>query len=500
MKPDYYAVIDATPHLLLRSDLCRAASDPEYTLGTPPVYIPEADFERASAQLSDPSRAVPFKPAEATEFFGMSRQHGLLYLPYPYLVPGGRFNSMYCWDTAFAIFAWTHEHPALMREQVDNQLYQIRVYGKVLNSNRTYHLSRSHPPMTAAMALHVFRVAQGRAWQEFDPDGLYESAEAWLAHALPLLQRYHDYWVTGDRLADGGPLSRYWDDSNLPAPEVVVGEPGHFDHAIEHFQARARTEAERADYALFSDPETGALTPLYYQADRAMRASGFDPTGHWGYGALRCIFHAPVCLNSLLYRMEGDLAEIAAALLLIGEEDMWKNRQAQRKAAMQKHMFNPERGIYEGYDFVRQMRNKDIFASIFHTLWAGLYDNPDEALRAATVALSMLETEHGITTSTHVSGSQWDHPYGWPPLQYFAIAGLQRYGHTEIAQRLALKYVELAKKIFAEQGTLFEKYNVRDGNSEVRVVNGYEDNTSEKGTFLWTAATLKMAEACLNHK
>ena len=29
------------------------------------------------------------------------REHGLLYLPRPYVVPGGRFNEMYGWDSYF---------------------------------------------------------------------------------------------------------------------------------------------------------------------------------------------------------------------------------------------------------------------------------------------------------------------------------------------------------------------------------------------------------------
>jgi alpha,alpha-trehalase len=29
------------------------------------------------------------------------RDHGLLYLPHPYVVPGGRFNEVYGWDSYF---------------------------------------------------------------------------------------------------------------------------------------------------------------------------------------------------------------------------------------------------------------------------------------------------------------------------------------------------------------------------------------------------------------
>lgn len=488
-------IIDATPHLLLRRDLCKAAYNPEYTQADAPVYIPLQDYETAVKSLSNAAMAVPFDTKKVADYYSGAARHGLLYLPFPFLAPGGRFNSMFGWDTAFAVFAWTNEHPAMMRDQVDNQLYQIRVYGSVLNANRTYYLSRSQPPLIAAMTLHVWRAAQKRSWRDFDPDGLYKNAKDWLTHALADLESYYSYWTTGDRLADGGPLSRYWDDADVPAPEVTEGENGHFEHARQHFANKDLPAEEHESRVLFYDAKTGGLTPLYYRADRAMRASGFDPTGHWNYGALRCLFHAPVCLNALLYSMEGEMAEMLASLSRSDEATVWKERQVQRKAAMQKCMYNHVSGLYEDYDFVRKERNPKPFATVFHALWAGLYDDDKAAARkAADNALKLLETPYGIMTSTQHSGSQWDYPYGWPPLQYFAFAGLQRCGFDDEARRIAQGFTNLALKVFEERGSMFEKYNLRDGNADIKVVHGYHENVTENGTFLWTAAVLKMAQ------
>jgi hypothetical protein len=44
VNPDFKQVIADTPRLLLRTDLCKAAHNPEYTQGNPPVYIPKADY------------------------------------------------------------------------------------------------------------------------------------------------------------------------------------------------------------------------------------------------------------------------------------------------------------------------------------------------------------------------------------------------------------------------------------------------------------------------
>lgn len=486
MTRSFQQVIDETPQLLLRKSLGENPGDPKLEDAQPVIYAIEADIEAARAQAGNAARVEVL--GEPGRFREPDAVHGLLYLPYRYVVPGGRFNEMYGWDTGFAVFAWSPTFPRLMRQQVDNQLYQIRAYGKVLNANRTYYLSRSQPPLIAAMVLHIWHAAQHRDWSVFDPDGVYADARSWLAAAYDDLAVYHAYWTTGDRLAPGTTLSRYWDDGDGPAPEVLGGEKGHYEHAAEHFRQHPDPR--------FFDPHADALTSLYYRADRSMRASGFDPTGHWGYGAVECLFHAPACLNALLYKMEGDMGDIAD-ILELADTVKWRSRQAERKAAM-RPLQDPATGLYHDYDTVGNARNQKPFATFFHAHWAGLYEG-DEALakKSAEAALRLLETPYGIMTSAEQTGSQWDFPNGWPPLQYFAFEGLRRAGEHEAAARIARKFIALAERVFDEQGALFEKYNLQEGNADVTVMHGYTVNVSERGTFLWTAAVLKLAQEIL---
>lgn len=449
------ALIDSTPERLLRRDIRQALADPKLPDAAPVLYA--AENIEGCKPLPDP-----------LYFLRPDAEHGLLYLPHPYLVPGGRFNEMYGWDTAFPVLAWANEQPELMHQQVENQLYQIRAYGKVLNANRTYYLSRSQPPMIAAMVLAVAKSAK----------------RDWLDTAYTGLEKYYTYWTTGERVAPNG-LARYWDEGDTPAIEVINGEPSHYDHAIEFF----KEEPHKRFY-------DGKLTALYYRADRSMRASGLDPTGHWGYGALECIFHTPVCLNSLLYRMEHDMAEIAA--MLGKPQQAWLDRADKRLALMKQYLLDSRTGIYHDYNIETQKRNTSPFATFFHALWAGVYDgDPEQVKKAVPALLEQLETPYGIATSTHESGSQWDWPNGWPPLQYFAFAGLQRCGMEADARRIAQKFVMLAQKVYKERNSLFEKYNVADGSADTKTVHGYSENVSEAGTFLWTAATLKLARDML---
>ncbi len=77
---------------------------------------------------------------------------GLLYLPNPYVVPGGRFNEMYGWDSYFILLGLEADHhEALAKGIVDNFLFEVEHYGAVLNANRTYYLTRSQPPFLTSM-------------------------------------------------------------------------------------------------------------------------------------------------------------------------------------------------------------------------------------------------------------------------------------------------------------------------------------------------------------
>jgi alpha,alpha-trehalase len=70
--------------------------------------------------------------------------------------------------------------------------------------------------------------------------------------------------------------------------------------------------------AVQARPRSGRTTPLFYQGDRSMRESGFDPSERFGPLNVDVVHYLPVCLNSLLYRMEQDAALIHD---LVGDPD-----------------------------------------------------------------------------------------------------------------------------------------------------------------------------------
>ena len=73
------------------------------------------------------------------------------------MVPGGRFNEMYGWDSYFEALGLLEDGRLdLAQAMVEHFLYEIRHYGQILNANRSYYLTRSQPPFLTSMGLAVY--------------------------------------------------------------------------------------------------------------------------------------------------------------------------------------------------------------------------------------------------------------------------------------------------------------------------------------------------------
>ena len=127
---------------------------------------------------------------------------------------------------------------------------------------------------------------------------------------------------------------------------------------------------------------------------------------------------------------------------LLGRADdarQWNNQAAARKTAMMKYLWNQEEGMFVDYDVSKGKQSDYHYATAFYPLWGGVAD-PEQA-RAFEKKLGTFERAGGVVSSDRDTGMQWDSPYGWAPLQWFAVEGLRRYGDATDADRLDRKSV-----------------------------------------------------------
>ena len=96
----------------------------------------------------------------------------------------------------------------------------------------------------------------------------------------------------------------------------------------------------------------------------------------------------------------------------------WLEAAKARKQAVNKYLWNPDKGMFFDYDFTTGQQSTYVYATIFYPLWAGLATKEQAA--AVDKNLALLDRPGGLASSTYESGLQWDLPFGWAPLNWFA--------------------------------------------------------------------------------
>jgi alpha,alpha-trehalase len=360
-----------------------------------------------------------------------------LALPHRYVVPGGRFNEIYYWDSYFTMLGLEQSgRHDLTTSMLDNFAWLIDEFGHVPNGNRSYYLSRSQPPFFAAMVELAAKRDGGAAYRKY----------------LPQLRREYAFWMEGERelapgaahrrlvrLRDGTLLNRYWDDRDTP-----------------------REEAYREDVA--TARESGRPAVDVYRNLRAAAESGWDFGSRWlADGKTLATIHTtdfvPPDLNSLLYQLE---LTIAAGCEITADDACAKDmrmRAATRKAAVDKVLWNAALGAYIDYDWRAQKSSERISAATLYPLYFKL-SAPDKARTIAATVRAKLLQPHGIATTTANTGQQWDAPNGWAPLEWIAIGGLRNYGEETLAATIAQRWVAKNLEVYRSTGKLVEKYDV----------------------------------------
>lgn len=458
------------------------------------VYVPFGDSKAAnyfknvakklSLEIKKPIEVVRLPKLVSPEYVRTrDGKHGILTLALendkqpgdfkgvPFVVPGGRFNEMYGWDSYFILLGLLADKRfTLARSIVDNFVYEIRQYGRILNANRTYYLTRSQPPFTTSMIREVFD-----HWPKTtDPlKARQQSSEKiiWARQAFQAaLSEYKNVWMSGPRFILGRGLSRYYGEGIGPCPEV---EEGHYDEKI-----RSLTPANvapkifiqqlsrmLADYPKLPMP---ANLKLFFTHDRSMRESGHDTSHRFSDRAADFL---TVDLNSLLYKYETDFAWARQQGLLDSPTTAadWVAKAANRRKMMNDLMWDEKENMFFDFDNYNSQKSRFVSATTFYTLWSKLASDEQARLMLKN-ALPQLEAAGGVASSSkssrgavsvHRPQRQWDYPNGWAPHQIITWYGLKAYGYDEDAHRLIHKWLTMiAESVRDFNGTVPEKYDV----------------------------------------
>ncbi|MFC3443571.1 alpha,alpha-trehalase TreF [Sphingobium rhizovicinum] len=376
-----------------------------------------------------------------------------LALPAPYVVPGGRFREIYYWDSYFTMLGLKADgQDALIASMLANFESLIDRYGHIPNGTRTYYLSRSQPPFLSQM---------------IDLAGDANPASG--ARHLAALRAEHRFWMAESetaqkdgaarrvvRMPDGSLLNRYWDDRDDPRDESWAE-----DVATARESNRPRAEI--------------------YRHLRAGAESGWDFSSRWladpaRLATIRTTDIVPIDLNSLLWAMERNIARRCRAA---GDEacaDDYDRASVQRERAIDRYLWVARDGRFADWDRVTGRPTAILSAATLYPLFVGMADKVQAAKVARTVR-ARLVASGGLRTTEIESGQQWDRPNGWAPLQWIAIAGLERYGEAQLARTIAAGWVRTVDTAFRSTGKMLEKYDVEQhrpgGGGEYPLQDGF---------------------------
>jgi alpha,alpha-trehalase len=381
----------------------------------------------------------------------------LLPMLQPYVVPGGRFREMYYWDSYFTMLGLAVDgQQPLIESMLENFTAAIERYGHIPNGMRTYYLSRSQPPFFALML-----------------DLSKEADPALARRRLAALRREHAYWMQGAscldasgscarvvRMPDGTLLNRYWDDRPLPRDESYAEDV-----------STAQEDSSRPAQTLYRHLRAGA-------------ESGWDYSSRWladpqHLSTIRTTDIVPVDLNSLMLMMEEAIARRCAAAEDRACSSEFTALASKRRAALDCYLWVPEEGRYADWDRVSREPTPRVSAAMLYPLFAGAASAEQAEAVAETVSGTLL-APGGLRTTPLRTGQQWDAPNGWAPLQWIAIAGLERTGQPALARDIAERWLGTVSVAYAETGKMLEKYDV-----EERKPGGGGEYPTQDG-FGWT--------------
>ena len=419
----------------------------------------------------------------------------------PFVVPGGRFNEMYGWDSYFeSVGLIIDGEIALAKAMANNFQYEIEQYGKILNANRSYYLTRTQPPFYTSLIREVFEVTKDKEWLK--------------SHLQTALKEYETVWmVQGKRLTKNG-LNRFLADGLGVPPEC---EAGHFDAIIQPFATALNTSIENYIEGYQKGEIKNTDLDIYFLNDRSVRESGHD-TSYRIDG--NCAELNLVDLNSFLYKYETDFAEIIASEFEGNftyhhqkyTSASWNEKATQRKQLADTYLWDEEKGMYFDYNIKLASNSDFISATTFMPLWAKMASK-EQAEKLVKTALPLLKMQGGIAGSTKESAGkisterpqrQWDFPNGWAPHQMLIWKGLLHYNYQEEAQELIYRWLFMITKNAVDyNGTIPEKYDVVAATHKVfaeygNVGTDFEYITDEG--FGWMNASYQYGLTLLNKK
>tara|TARA_B110000977_G_scaffold140632_1_gene178534 strand:- start:136 stop:1995 length:1860 start_codon:yes stop_codon:yes gene_type:complete len=478
------------------------------------IYVPEQDLvaQKFYQKIEKKNRQVKIEllPQKITNSYIEKQlsKPGILSLKIdlktkksiPYVVPGGRFNEMYGWDSYFiAIGLMIDNKYKLTKGIIENLEYQIIHYGKILNANRNYYLSRSQPPFFTSLITQFYEKYS------------HKLPRKWLEKKLQTaILEYHNVWMTEDVRLTENKLSRYFGEgTKIP----IETEKGHFNFILKKYADKHHLTIDEFEKKYKENTIKETELDQYFIHDRSMRESGHDTTTRLDNVAADL---NPVSLNSLLYKFETDFAYLIKTYFndsfkynsTVYSSKDWLQKSEERKKTIQNFLWDETDKNYYDYNHKKKQPHKFVSITNFYPLWAKIATK-EQAKNLVQLHLPKLIFKGGLASTELFNENikvdrQWDYPYGWAPHQMLIWQGLINYNYNDVAQELIYRWLwVIVKTVVNYNGLIPEKLNVVTCTHKTDVEYGNVGAVFKyvpDGGFGWTNASYKLGLKLLEKK
>jgi alpha,alpha-trehalase len=463
IHPDGMVFVNQIPSVRLRTVIKayeKASKEPGFDLA---AFVKE-HFKDLPVQESSAALQVYDDPEEHIKHLwdtltrkAPKAKGSQLPLPNPYIVPGGRFQEQFYWDSYFTMLGLeASKRHDLTDGMMANFAYEFRKIGFIPTGNRTYYTTRSQPPYYYEMARLVAK-RKGKKYLFAQLPYLIQEQTFWTKDTSKFIIMRSKRYKREVRMPDGSILNRYWDAKNTPRPESFK----------EDFETAEKSDRPKE---------------VVYRHLRAGAESGWDFTSRWledpmDLSTIRTTEIVPIDLNCMIYELELAIAEIYRGLLQPLLARHYERRAEKRREAINTYLWDEEKGYYFDYHQPTQSRTPVYSIAAAHALFCGVA-TPEQAEKVAEVIRRSFLQPGGVVMTLHTTGEQWDAPNGWAPLQWITIVGLRRYGFDELADTIKNRWLATNLAVFKAEHKFVEKYNVADptslgGGGEYELQDGF---------------------------
>lgn len=340
-------------------------------------------------------------------------QASSLKLPYPFIVPGGRFREFYYWDSYWILEGlYVSEMCTTAGGMIENMLVMIDEIGFIPNGARTYYMNRSQPPLFSLMIKRYLK--------ECIPTD--EERKEFLKRVLPLLEKEYNFWMKERSVElsitdhDNITLNIYRTEHWIPRPEAFLED-------------RATSSLPKFD--------TELKKQVLYQNIASAAESGWDFSGRWlipksneisGLEDIQTIKLIPVDLNVFMLENENILREFYEISGLSTEKIKYYEDQAIKRKKYINIVLKLKSSDTKWNDFdIGSMKpfDRPFYISDLAPFWFIKleYNNYAKKLLEENGKI-LFSYPGGIPVSEQATGQQWDFPNIWAPIQQLFIAAL----------------------------------------------------------------------------